>query len=70
MMSMNGWHELLEPHRWNMYVYVCVQVIASDGGYRTFPVPFPPEGLQIGVAERYEVVCNFAPYAGRQMYLW
>jgi FtsP/CotA-like multicopper oxidase with cupredoxin domain len=46
------------------------KVIASDGGYRSSPVTFPREGLQIGVAERYEVVCNFAPYAGRQMYLW
>lgn len=46
------------------------QVIASDGGYRSAPVPFPVEGLQLGVAERYEVMCNFAGYAGRDLYLW
>lgn len=48
---------------------VC-RMIATDGGYRGDPIPFPREGLQIGVAERYEMVCNFAPYAGRQLYLW
>ena len=46
------------------------RVIASDGGYRDEPVVFPPEGLQMGIAERYEVVCNFARYAGRQLYVW
>jgi FtsP/CotA-like multicopper oxidase with cupredoxin domain len=46
------------------------RVIAGDGGYRADPIPFPREGLQMGVAERYEVVCNFTPYAGQQMYLW
>ena len=46
------------------------RVIASDGGFRASPIPFPREGLQMSVAERYEVVCNFAPYAGQQLYLW
>jgi FtsP/CotA-like multicopper oxidase with cupredoxin domain len=46
------------------------RVIASDGGYRPDPIAFPPEGLQMGIAERYEVVCNFERYAGRQLYLW
>jgi FtsP/CotA-like multicopper oxidase with cupredoxin domain len=46
------------------------RVIASDGGYRPDPIAFPPEGLQMGIAERYEVVCNFASYAGRKLYLW
>lgn len=46
------------------------RMIASDGGFRGEAFPFPPEGLQLGVAERYEVVCNFGPYAGRQLYLW
>jgi spore coat protein A len=46
------------------------RVIASDGGYRADPLPFPREGLQIAVAERYEIVCDFAPYAGSQVYLW
>jgi hypothetical protein len=32
-----------------------VQAIASEGGYRRIPTPFPAKGLFIGVAERYEV---------------
>lgn len=46
------------------------KVIAADGGYRSAPLIFPREGLQLGVAERYEVVCNFEGYAGRQLYIW
>jgi FtsP/CotA-like multicopper oxidase with cupredoxin domain len=45
-------------------------IIATDGGYRVTPVRFPEMGLQMGVAERYEVVCNFADYAGQTLYLW
>jgi FtsP/CotA-like multicopper oxidase with cupredoxin domain len=30
-------------------------VLASDGGYRRTPAPFPSNRLFIGVAERYEV---------------
>jgi FtsP/CotA-like multicopper oxidase with cupredoxin domain len=45
-------------------------IIASDGGYRAPPLPWPLEGLQIGVAERYEAVCDFSAYAGQQLYLW
>jgi FtsP/CotA-like multicopper oxidase with cupredoxin domain len=45
-------------------------VIAADGGYRARSVPFPVEGLQIGVSERYEVVCNFESFAGQTLYLW
>jgi FtsP/CotA-like multicopper oxidase with cupredoxin domain len=48
---------------------VC-RVIASEGGYRADPIPFPREGLQMAVAERYEVVCNFEGYAGRRVYMW
>jgi FtsP/CotA-like multicopper oxidase with cupredoxin domain len=46
------------------------RVIASEGGYRGDAIIFPREGLQIGVAERYEVVCDFTAYAGRQLYIW
>jgi len=45
-------------------------VIASDGGYRNSPIPFPTEGLLMGVAERYEVVCDFSNFKGRSMYVW
>ncbi|KAG2484888.1 hypothetical protein HYH03_016369 [Edaphochlamys debaryana] len=48
---------------------VC-HVIASDGGVRRTPVPFPKAGLFMGVAERYEVVCDFTSYAGKTLYLW
>lgn len=46
------------------------QVIATDGGYRSSPVPFPRNGLLIGVAERYEVVCDFSGYKNRVIYMW
>jgi FtsP/CotA-like multicopper oxidase with cupredoxin domain len=46
------------------------KVIATDGGYRKSPVSFPVEGLLIGVAERYELVCNFSGYASREIYFW
>jgi FtsP/CotA-like multicopper oxidase with cupredoxin domain len=46
------------------------RVIATDGGFRRTHIPFPPEGLLIGVAERYEIVCNFAGYSGRTVYFW
>ncbi|KAG2491600.1 hypothetical protein HYH03_010165 [Edaphochlamys debaryana] len=48
---------------------VC-QVIAGDGGIRRNPTAFPRAGLFMGVAERYEVVCDFTAYAGKTLYLW
>jgi FtsP/CotA-like multicopper oxidase with cupredoxin domain len=48
---------------------VC-RVIASDGGYRKTHIAFPLEGLLIGVAERYEIVCNFTGYNGKNVYFW
>jgi hypothetical protein len=45
-------------------------IIASDGGYRSPPVPWPAEGLQIGVAERYEAVCDFSAFANQKLYLF
>ena len=38
------------------------KIIASDGGYRNTPVDFPIEGLLLGVAERYDVVCDFTNF--------
>ena len=46
------------------------KVIGADGGYRFEPAPFPTDGLLIGVAERWDVVCNFAGYAGKTLYVW
>ena len=46
------------------------KVIAADGGYRNSPSPFPSRGLLIGVAERYEIVCDFTNFKGKSMYLW
>ncbi|GLC39075.1 hypothetical protein PLESTB_000010300 [Pleodorina starrii] len=46
------------------------RVIAGEGGLRRTPAPFPAAGLFMGVAERYQVVCDFTPYAGRTLLLW
>jgi bilirubin oxidase len=46
------------------------RIIATDGGFRRTHIPFPTEGLLIGVAERYEIVCNFSGYANREVYFW
>lgn len=46
------------------------RVLATDGGFRKTHIPFPPEGLLIGVAERYEIACNFAGYANKEIYFW
>ncbi|KAG2484026.1 hypothetical protein HYH03_017116 [Edaphochlamys debaryana] len=46
------------------------QVIAGDGGIRRNPTAFPRAGLFMGVAERYEVVCDFTTYRGKTLYLW
>ncbi|KAG2484028.1 hypothetical protein HYH03_017118 [Edaphochlamys debaryana] len=48
---------------------VC-KVIAGDGGIRRNPTAFPSAGLFMGVAERYEVVCDFTAYEGKTLYLW
>lgn len=46
------------------------RIIATDGGFRRTHMAFPTEGLLIGVAERYEIVCNFSGYANREVYFW
>jgi hypothetical protein len=38
-------------------------------GYRE-PVVFPSAGLIIGVAERYEIVCDFGKFPGQTLYLF
>lgn len=53
----------------DVHHHIC-KVFASDGGYRADAIPFPPEGIQMGIAERYEVACNFQSYRGRKLYLW
>ncbi|EFJ51493.1 hypothetical protein VOLCADRAFT_87571 [Volvox carteri f. nagariensis] len=45
------------------------QVIAGEGGLRRTPARFPAAGLFLGVAERYEVVCDFSSYSGRTFFL-
>jgi FtsP/CotA-like multicopper oxidase with cupredoxin domain len=42
-------------------------IIATDGGYRDRPVSFPVGGLLIGVAERYEIVCDFSNYKNQEL---
>ena len=46
------------------------KIVATDGGYRSTPASFPYDGLLMGVAERYEVVCDFSKYAGKTLYIW
>jgi FtsP/CotA-like multicopper oxidase with cupredoxin domain len=46
------------------------KVIGADGGYRDTPAQFPAGGLLLGVAERYEVVCDFTNYKGKSLIMW
>ena len=46
------------------------KIIATDGGYRDEPVDYPVEGLLIGVAERYEFVCDFSRLNSQTLYFW
>jgi len=60
----------IKDARLNDVAHRICRIIASDGGYRQTHIPFPVEGLLVGVAERYEVACNFEGYAGRTLYFW
>jgi FtsP/CotA-like multicopper oxidase with cupredoxin domain len=60
----------IKDHRLNDIGHRVCRIIATDGGFRQNHIPFPPEGLLIGVAERYEIACNFAGYAARTVYFW
>ena len=45
------------------------QIIGSDGGYRyDKPVAFPVDGLLNGVAERWDVYCDFSTYRGQTLF--
>jgi FtsP/CotA-like multicopper oxidase with cupredoxin domain len=46
------------------------KIIAADGGFRDDPANFPTTGLLIGVAERYEVVCDFSKLQNKVLYLY
>jgi FtsP/CotA-like multicopper oxidase with cupredoxin domain len=60
----------IKDHRLNDISQRICRVIAADGGFRRSHIAFPNEGLYMGVAERYEIVCNFSNYGGRTIYLW
>ena len=45
------------------------QIIGADGGFRyEKPVAFPVGGLLNGVAERWDVYCDFSAYSGQNLY--
>lgn len=60
----------IKDHRLNDISQRICRIIASDGGFANSHTAFPVEGLYIGVAERYEIVCNFQNYAQRTVYMW
>jgi len=60
----------IKDHRLNDISQRLCRIIATDGGFRQNHIPFPAEGLLIGVAERYEIACNFAAYSSRTIYFW
>ncbi len=45
-------------------------IVASDGGYHMNPVKFPETGLLHGVAERFEVVCDFSQFQEKTLIFW
>jgi FtsP/CotA-like multicopper oxidase with cupredoxin domain len=45
---------------------ICM-IIATDGGFRDIPTKFPVTGLLVGVAERYEIVCDFSNYKNKEL---
>jgi hypothetical protein len=46
-------------------VYLCL----PPAVYRE-PVKFPKDGMYLGVAERYEIVCDFSKFKAKTLYLW
>lgn len=60
----------IKDHNLNDISQRICRVIATDGGFRTSHIAFPVEGLVVGVAERYEIVCNFSNYGSRIVYFW
>jgi FtsP/CotA-like multicopper oxidase with cupredoxin domain len=53
----------------NVHQSIC-KVVASDGGYSPAPVSLTNYGLRMGVAERYDMICDFTAYAGKTLYMW
>ena len=45
---------------------ICM-IIATDGGFRDTPTKFPETGLLVGIAERYEIVCDFTNYKNKEL---
>jgi len=62
--------EQVNPKSFRDIAHLVCKVIASDGGFREKPVQFSKRGLRIGVAERYEIVCDFTRYAGKTIFFW
>ncbi|CAF1407708.1 unnamed protein product [Rotaria sordida] len=46
------------------------KIFGTDGGFRDTPVTFPTTGLLIGIAERYDVVCDFRALKNQILYMW
>jgi FtsP/CotA-like multicopper oxidase with cupredoxin domain len=46
------------------------KVVGADGGYREKPVDLSTTGLLVGVAERWDLVCDFSDYQGQTLYFW
>lgn len=61
--------KIKDSHLKDISQHLC-KIIATDGGYRNDPVDYPVEGLLIGVAERYEFVCDFSKLNSQTLYFW
>jgi FtsP/CotA-like multicopper oxidase with cupredoxin domain len=46
------------------------KIIATDGGYRMTPIDFPVKGLLVGVAERFDIVCDFTNFKSQTLFMW
>lgn len=43
---------------------------AAAVGYLEAPKKVPARGVLMGVAERYDMVCDFSKFANQQLYMW
>jgi len=46
------------------------KIILTDGGYRLTPADFPSKGLLVGVAERFDIVCDFTTLKNQTLFFW
>lgn len=53
-----------------MHAHEHLYLSLARSGYRESPIAFPTSGLLMGVAERYDVVCDFTRQAGSSIYLY